>query len=440
MGLIDDIAPDAPIIYSVTGDNVISESERLAGVVVSGTAEAQSHLHITWGSSAHDVVVGNNGLWSAAFTTNEIPTTNASITAFATDNAGNVGASSSYAITSFSPTSIFSDIIVLNSVSDGSPLNYVRTTGLFGGGFAEIYNQESSIINFKIFDNQNNIVKDSTRLLNGTSIFNSIETLSDSRFLTITRSYDQNFILELNVINNNGTILSTQNINDVAGTTYKSDIIGDKSVIVGHHSNGTGYMQLIDNQGNQLGNPTTIPAIGNSTYIQAIRKINNTDFAILYSGFNGNTQNYVQVFSIENNGIIQKTNSLATFTNSLIDSDGGGKSTLGNLIILNDSEFLIIDGYQNINNQNKIKIQKINYNNQTGVLGDGNKSIEFGNFNFSDNQWGHSAYTISSQKLSDGSFVVMWTGNDDNLANGAGVFGQRFDQNLNKIEIGRAHV
>ncbi len=70
-------------------NNIITPSERSAGVVVSGTAEALSRVHITWGSASHDVYTNSNGIWSSNFSASEIPTTSSSITAFATDAGGN---------------------------------------------------------------------------------------------------------------------------------------------------------------------------------------------------------------------------------------------------------------------------------------------------------------------------------------------------------------
>ncbi len=79
------------------GDNVVSGSERGAGVILTGTAEPGATVVVAFGSGERTVTVGASGTWSASFTTAEIPTANGAnqtATVTATDVAGNIATAS----------------------------------------------------------------------------------------------------------------------------------------------------------------------------------------------------------------------------------------------------------------------------------------------------------------------------------------------------------
>ena len=84
------------------GDNVISGSERTAGVTLTGTGEAGAKVTVSFESGVkQDIIVGANGTWTATFVTADIGTGNgrtATATVTATDKAGNT-ASDSHEIT-----------------------------------------------------------------------------------------------------------------------------------------------------------------------------------------------------------------------------------------------------------------------------------------------------------------------------------------------------
>lgn len=98
--VVDNAAPSAPAIGQVAGNDVVNTAEKAAGVTVSGTAEANSSVVVTWGATSKTVTADANGAWSAAFAATEVPANGASsITARATDAAGNASADGTRAIT-----------------------------------------------------------------------------------------------------------------------------------------------------------------------------------------------------------------------------------------------------------------------------------------------------------------------------------------------------
>ncbi|MCP1489754.1 hypothetical protein J3D48_006164 [Pseudomonas fluorescens] len=96
---VDTVIAD-PVINAVAINNMVNRAEKEAGVIVTGTAEAGSAVRVTWGSIDHIVTVNAGGKWSATFAKAEIPDDgDTSISATATDVAGNVSTSSSQAVT-----------------------------------------------------------------------------------------------------------------------------------------------------------------------------------------------------------------------------------------------------------------------------------------------------------------------------------------------------
>jgi hypothetical protein len=121
--IVDTTNPAAPGIAAITGDNIVGESERSAGVTVSGTAEPGSRVTVTWGATSKEVDANNAGAWSASFVTAEIPAAlgASSITAGATDAAGNASPLAAQAI-SLVPTIGLSGQLVAGPVIAGSGL------------------------------------------------------------------------------------------------------------------------------------------------------------------------------------------------------------------------------------------------------------------------------------------------------------------------------
>ncbi|WP_417040653.1 cadherin domain-containing protein [Cylindrospermopsis raciborskii] len=90
--LLDTIPPNAPVINPVTGDDIINPAERSSGITITGTAEANSRVRLTFGNVTR-TVTAINGQWSVNISAGELPSEGIlSLLATATDTAGNTSA------------------------------------------------------------------------------------------------------------------------------------------------------------------------------------------------------------------------------------------------------------------------------------------------------------------------------------------------------------
>lgn len=87
----DTTAPAAPVISAVATDNMVNATEKTAGVSISGTAEANASVAVSWGTITKTVAANASGAWTTSFLASEMPVDAAStsISATATDAAGN---------------------------------------------------------------------------------------------------------------------------------------------------------------------------------------------------------------------------------------------------------------------------------------------------------------------------------------------------------------
>lgn len=101
---VDRILPSLTLA-TVTGDNVLTYPERSAGVTVGGTVESGSAVVITWGSATRSVNA-SGGSYSAYFDAASLPASGtSSVTARATDLAGNSVSASQTVSVNTTPTS-----------------------------------------------------------------------------------------------------------------------------------------------------------------------------------------------------------------------------------------------------------------------------------------------------------------------------------------------
>lgn len=89
--LIDTSAPVAPTLNDITGDNIISISERSAGITLSGRAEKSSRVTITLGSYQASTDASQSGQWSHFINSTDLPSQgeSAEFRISSTDSAGN---------------------------------------------------------------------------------------------------------------------------------------------------------------------------------------------------------------------------------------------------------------------------------------------------------------------------------------------------------------
>lgn len=98
--LIDTRAPINPQISAVAGDDIVTLAEKNSGVLVSGRAEANAVVTVTFGGRSETVNVDASGNWSATFASTYVPTdSDQRIIVSAKDAAGNISAEASRWIT-----------------------------------------------------------------------------------------------------------------------------------------------------------------------------------------------------------------------------------------------------------------------------------------------------------------------------------------------------
>jgi hypothetical protein len=137
-----DTAVAAPVVAAVSTDNVVNAAEKTTGLAVSGTAEAGASVSVTWGATTKTERAATGGNWTVNFASTEVPADgNTSVSAVATDVAGNVSVAGSKAVAvdSVSPTATATIRTVednvpsttVTEVTKGSPTND-NTPTLFG--------------------------------------------------------------------------------------------------------------------------------------------------------------------------------------------------------------------------------------------------------------------------------------------------------------------
>ncbi|MBD2156189.1 Ig-like domain-containing protein [Leptolyngbya sp. FACHB-16] len=90
---IDTTTVEKPVIAIVSGDDRISLDEKGQGTTISGTAEANSIISLSWGNTTVTIQADANGAWSQAFTPEQIPDDGSTvINVSSQDAAGNVSA------------------------------------------------------------------------------------------------------------------------------------------------------------------------------------------------------------------------------------------------------------------------------------------------------------------------------------------------------------
>lgn len=92
--VVDTTPPTPPVIDAVTGDNLVTAAERAAGFAITGTAEPESTVHVTIGTTTQIVAADAAGRWTTApFASTALPATGvtATVSAVAIDKAQNQG-------------------------------------------------------------------------------------------------------------------------------------------------------------------------------------------------------------------------------------------------------------------------------------------------------------------------------------------------------------
>lgn len=126
---IDATAPNAPVISAIAGDNVVGPNEKGNGVVVTGTAEPNSAVTVTWGTTVKTAISDLVGNWAVTFATGEVPEAGSyTVTATATDTLGNVSGVGNRAL-SVTPAVTVEGVITAGPAIAGNGLSVSVYTG-----------------------------------------------------------------------------------------------------------------------------------------------------------------------------------------------------------------------------------------------------------------------------------------------------------------------
>lgn len=96
--------PPAPVINTVAGDNIVSTTEAAAGVTITGTAEVNSTVTVTWGGR-NKTYTATSGTWTVTYTSAEIPSPGTTTVTATARNTTGTGPSASRTVTVESPPS-----------------------------------------------------------------------------------------------------------------------------------------------------------------------------------------------------------------------------------------------------------------------------------------------------------------------------------------------
>ncbi|MEZ5654170.1 MAG: Ig-like domain-containing protein [Burkholderiaceae bacterium] len=113
--IVDTTAPARPGL-TVSGDNEISAAEGVAPIPVGGATEAGATVTVTWGGVQQTTVANGAGQWAVQYATLPVGEGTSQVQAFATDAAGNVGATVSRDVTVLNQTP--TTTVTIESITD----------------------------------------------------------------------------------------------------------------------------------------------------------------------------------------------------------------------------------------------------------------------------------------------------------------------------------
>ena len=138
--VIDTAAPNAPLINTVAGNDIVNAAEKAAGITLSGTGEIGTSAAISWGSYTTSTTVNSSGIWSVVVPNSSVPADNAtsSVSVTLTDAAGNVSAAGTKTVRIDTAAPIAP---VINAVAGDNTINAAeKAAGLTLSGTTEAEN------------------------------------------------------------------------------------------------------------------------------------------------------------------------------------------------------------------------------------------------------------------------------------------------------------
>lgn len=224
---VDATVPGTPTINAVSGDDRVTLAEKPAGVAVSGTAEANASIAVTWGAVTNTVSANGSGVWSTTFTSGQLPAGgNTTISVTATDAAGNSTAATHAVTVNQALTGV-----TAGQVLTSGALGYVETMTLASGQTLNL-TAADYLSNSVALGKITNAVGDYTLNVTGASAGNALSIGADARVDAITLLPAQSFTLTPSEYN--GSLGAFAKINtptseysvtlDVSAGTENSDI------------------------------------------------------------------------------------------------------------------------------------------------------------------------------------------------------------------------
>jgi hypothetical protein len=147
---VDTVAPATPTFASVATDDKVNAAEKAAGVTVSGTAEVGASVLVVWGAFSK-TITATGGTWSTSFPNGEVPADapNTTISAVATDAAGNVNAVNAtkiITVDTVAPTPPAIDLVATDDVIDAAERTAtVTVTGTKEAGSTVTLNGQATV-------------------------------------------------------------------------------------------------------------------------------------------------------------------------------------------------------------------------------------------------------------------------------------------------------
>ena len=145
-----DTVTATPVVNLVATDDTVNSAEKLTGVIVKGTAEAEASVAVTWGSLTK-VVTATSGAWSVNFSSADVPAdaTDSTISAVATDVAGNASAAGARVVTvdTLAPTTPVIGVVAIDDIINAAERSAtVTVTGIKEAGATVTLNGQATTV------------------------------------------------------------------------------------------------------------------------------------------------------------------------------------------------------------------------------------------------------------------------------------------------------
>ncbi|WP_347474214.1 SwmB domain-containing protein [Acinetobacter thermotolerans] len=157
---VDTSKPAVPKIDPVAQDNTVTSAEHVDGEIVTGTAEANSTVIVTWGGIEKVVTADGSGKWSATFSQAELPalpstsgTVDTTIKVTSTDAAGNTSDPATETVKISKQYSYAIDVVATDDIINAAEFAAYSKNGLtISGDIAEHGSAQTFVFRIRNLD------------------------------------------------------------------------------------------------------------------------------------------------------------------------------------------------------------------------------------------------------------------------------------------------